>query len=1064
MKPESERPQIPCCCKSYQSIDAIQAILTDKDSDQVKDLIWWLSSACVNKQCCNRGRVSVSFLLLNAIRDTCHPYLENSSLKSETTASPTKPKAPEASSEDAFPPLFSAAGKKAKSKRRIRPAQIEPAVGKAKIQPIAWGSRTMGGNLVGLPHQEPLRVNSNSNGEGPVVTKTSPGKKKALTPTKKSSNAFVATPPMKQRIAPQPVESESETTPTSFDRGAIDRLAELHCCLIDHCLVPSSFLELHLLFRLLSLNKSVAPSTDPLPLRSVLPNAIAFIVFARSCIHRHTQRIIGIGPILWKGLIQWPTLRQNLPDLVKDMEARMAQEDLLAVPSLPSSQPTSVQLTLPFNQQRDSRHNFRSTFEQDLYRNRESSRDAFLYQLRAFLKVRGKVVDATQVARAVQTVKDSARQVVAGLMEANGWWFAEFLCDLLLQIGLVPLEETDQDLLRIADKAKLQKLHQRFSASASHHHKNNRQKGVLAAQPKHHSTSPKEEAQLMFPGHQEFFYLFILSADSYSFNHFLRSHLVERMMRIQDDTASSAASFEANLMKLRMLARFVGVLFMSPNWLAMNQQETQSFKIVPVGLSALDQLASTGLSVVDSLSNAGQGRDTALVVAWVVEILRMAVWDNHTRKSIMYDRVLAQLRVIHFDSCVMGESLEKRIIQQSLEFLFGEVVGLAKTADIHLTRQDSAPEETSIPISPVFRISDSSMKACLPHLGELLSLVQQLTRPDTASLKSPGVTRKLRPSLLLSVGTEETTNLPRNDTSGSHSGDVFRSELADSFFHQHPALKEICDFSVTKSLQFLSTREFEERVVSSFSGKMTGEFDETGVSALFCEYCRNTIRSELEVKISTTLVTFEPTTDAKVKNIAIDLAVCKGMSAADPLVQRMYKSNGQKWTPRGKNIPGKQLFHDGVEAGESVSTNRFRVCGTLLLRLANLLRQSQSIDLEAVTNEMEVLHTALCNIPFDIDIPKDDDIQPLFLGIVRLDRHLETLLDMLLDEDCQHLAKNQTAVELLVRIGHSINTWSVHGLTTLRSRLRVPAVMERLVREFSNSDETLQLLQRLVDS
>ena len=35
-------------------------------------------------------------------------------------------------------------------------------------------------------------------------------------------------------------------------------------------------------------------------------------------------------------------------------------------------------------------------------------------------------------------------------------WFAQFLCDLLLQVGLAPVEETDEDLLNIADKDKLQ--------------------------------------------------------------------------------------------------------------------------------------------------------------------------------------------------------------------------------------------------------------------------------------------------------------------------------------------------------------------------------------------------------------------------------------------------------------------------------------------------------------------------------------------------------------------------------------------------------------------------------
>jgi len=45
------------------------------------------------------------------------------------------------------------------------------------------------------------------------------------------------------------------------------------------------------------------------------------------------------------------------------------------------------------------------------------------------------------------------------LLECNILWFVEFFVDLLLQIGLVPLEETDKDILSsVADRDRLQKL------------------------------------------------------------------------------------------------------------------------------------------------------------------------------------------------------------------------------------------------------------------------------------------------------------------------------------------------------------------------------------------------------------------------------------------------------------------------------------------------------------------------------------------------------------------------------------------------------------------------------
>jgi hypothetical protein len=46
---------------------------------------------------------------------------------------------------------------------------------------------------------------------------------------------------------------------------------------------------------------------------------------------------------------------------------------------------------------------------------------------------------------------------VQGLAVGNIGWFVNFFCDLLLQIGLVPIGETDGDVLKqVADQKRLQ--------------------------------------------------------------------------------------------------------------------------------------------------------------------------------------------------------------------------------------------------------------------------------------------------------------------------------------------------------------------------------------------------------------------------------------------------------------------------------------------------------------------------------------------------------------------------------------------------------------------------------
>ena len=113
-------------------------------------------------------------------------------------------------------------------------------------------------------------------------------------------------------------------------------------------------------------------------------------------------------------------------------------------------------LTLPFDHDRDSRHNYKSRDDAAVYKNREESRDAFLYQLRAFQNIRGTVVDATQAERSVDRIRVASRNVMQGLLKSNMCWFAQLFCELLMQIGLVPMEETDKELLNIAGKDKLQ--------------------------------------------------------------------------------------------------------------------------------------------------------------------------------------------------------------------------------------------------------------------------------------------------------------------------------------------------------------------------------------------------------------------------------------------------------------------------------------------------------------------------------------------------------------------------------------------------------------------------------
>ena len=72
------------------------------------------------------------------------------------------------------------------------------------------------------------------------------------------------------------------------------------------------------------------------------------------------------------------------------------------------------------------------------------------------MSVKSTLLNPGEIERAQEMVRRESKNIMNGLFAVNMIWFAQFFCDLLLQVGLTPVEETDKELLSIADKEKLQ--------------------------------------------------------------------------------------------------------------------------------------------------------------------------------------------------------------------------------------------------------------------------------------------------------------------------------------------------------------------------------------------------------------------------------------------------------------------------------------------------------------------------------------------------------------------------------------------------------------------------------
>ena len=67
------------------------------------------------------------------------------------------------------------------------------------------------------------------------------------------------------------------------------------------------------------------------------------------------------------------------------------------------------------------------------------------------------MLNPTQIQRSLDGIKQALHQMMSNLLASNIPWFTELFTDLLLQIGLVPMQELDADILKnVADKDRLQ--------------------------------------------------------------------------------------------------------------------------------------------------------------------------------------------------------------------------------------------------------------------------------------------------------------------------------------------------------------------------------------------------------------------------------------------------------------------------------------------------------------------------------------------------------------------------------------------------------------------------------
>ena len=416
------------------------------------------------------------------------------------------------------------------------------------------------------------------------------------------------------------------------------------------------------------------------------------------------------------------------------------------------------------------------------------------------------------------------------LLKRNIPWFVEFFTELLLQIGLVPIQETDADILKnVSDKDKLQKLHQRFTSKVGvvgKANQRNKSSQRLSLDPASNdqnndnnnigSGGKMTSPDYHFSGNQEFFFRFMNFVDSYAFSIHLRNRLVALVtkMWLSNDTKG----IEQRIMKMQMLSKFLGVLAFSPNWIDDN---------IALGTSltnGMEDVTTPFFEIKRFVEKGWHERRLIVTIPWVVSFIQMISWDESSVRRPYYREAFSLLRKIH-KWCVetMLDGLNHHspnilLLSLQLESLFSDVVGLGEIECISSFELNLPSDNSASALDDLyFGFSEPFILSLSTHLDDLQKLVMNLSSVGSNQAITHGTSKKLKPYVLSSypstmtlslIGEKQLQETVTTNNSGSlhQTGeeDKIIGKMIESFFHQHKDLQSICDFIIDLSLKSAS--------------------------------------------------------------------------------------------------------------------------------------------------------------------------------------------------------------------------------------------------------------------
>ncbi|NWV25563.1 CDAN1 protein, partial [Origma solitaria] len=594
--------------------------------------------------------------------------------------------------------------------------------------------------------------------------------------------------PSYTRSASLPAESHLVTcaNPTKVScKKQLECLAQLYSSCIAENLVPNIFLELFFVLQLLT-SKGTSTAEDGDSDSEISERnrdvsgrqhfqSVHNCVYFAVCVLDYQYEIISH---LEKGMLKLLAENERIASFSPTLHKRLRQAYESSTAKVSLLLPCSVQ-SVSFQPETDNRSNFPSDRAFHIFK---KQRDIFYELLREWEDNHEKTGwDFERV------LGNKIRAMMAHLSATcNHSHFARLFQKQLIQMCKGPVgggaswgDTPDQDVLNMLGSdnlSRLKRLQERFVVPQS----------IRGPCP------PPS-----FPGCQQFFRDFILSAGSYQFNQHLMDSLCLKILDLNSltlvehehsdgeadmDEQDEKKRFTVALLSLRLLAKFLGFLVFLPYRTA--EQPTRDLQDSAL---ALRNQTLPVLDILKLLRQSIRDQRSILTIPWIVEYLSLV---DHIAPFLDYYRKVFGLLLQVYRLMVLSEDkemsfLNKLLILAVLGWLF-QVPSVPEelffTTD---NRQegfmmDTVTSAQALDFVPL--VDQQLLYTCCPYLGELRKLLASFVAGSGG--KNGGFIRKITPTAAESLAPKASVTQRK-----------LQVELEQAFFHnQPPSLRRTVEF------------------------------------------------------------------------------------------------------------------------------------------------------------------------------------------------------------------------------------------------------------------------------